>query len=79
VRVVEKALEECPVTACTICGAACPGTDLDDEACCLSCHAANLAGAELRPLAWTGRERDVRRAERELPRYAQEVALHEEE
>lgn len=43
------------MTACTICGLPCPGTDLDDEACCQSCHTANLAGAELRPLAWVQR------------------------
>jgi hypothetical protein len=45
------------MTPCTICGLPCPGEGDDDEACCLACYTANLAGAELRPLAWVGRER----------------------
>ena len=47
------------MTACTICGAACPGTNDDDEACCQSCFTANLDGAELRPLQWFSRERHL--------------------
>lgn len=56
------------MTRCTICAAPCAGRDDDDEACCAWCHAANLAGAELRPPAsltrdwWSlrpGREREA--------------------
>lgn len=55
------------MTHCTICAAPCPGDDDDDEACCDGCHAANFAGAELRPLAWVWRERRLPGYMRTLP------------
>jgi hypothetical protein len=62
-------------TPCTICGLPCPGSDTDDEACCLACFTANLAGAELRPPASvTGRwRRRLEGGELALPGYLREA------
>jgi hypothetical protein len=67
------------MTPCTICAAPCPGTDDDDEACCLACHLANFAGADLQPLAARdagGRVRLVA-ADRRLPAYARALMAQE--
>jgi len=69
------------MTTCTICAAPCPGADTDDEAVCLACHAANLAGAELRPPASVTRRwrRLLGEGERALPGYLRAVVAGEDE
>ena len=56
------------MTACTICGLPCPGTDDDDAPCCAWCDAVNFGEAEVRPPAWVTRRRPV-------PAYLREVVL----